>query len=233
MPLTTISRLMKWRQVVDTDQATPYAKRFAIIALSVLILSEAVTSCLFVFEQRLSFLQGLPAIPIAVVIFNWVLPFLIVYKVEKRTTTSLGLSVPRENYRRYALYAIVGLLLPAALVRVDRSLIIEFIEQIVYIGMAEELFSRGYLMRRLCDWLGDHKGLFLNALIFGLSHVTSRISQHGLQYPARLATVFVETFVGGLLLGYIYLRAKNIVPGSILHVSTNVFIPRIIEMLSG
>jgi len=233
MPITTIYRLTKWRQVVDTDQATPHAKRFAIIALLVLVLSEAVTSCLFVFKQRLSFPQSIPAIPIAVVLFNWVLPFLIAYKVEKRGAQSLGLSVRRENYRRYALYTIIGLVLPAAFVRADRSLIIEFIEQIVYIGVAEELFSRGYLMRRLCDWLGDHKGLFLNALIFGLSHVTSRISQHGLQYPVRVATVFVETFVGGLLLGYIYLRAKNIVPGSILHVSGNLFIDRMIEMVSG
>lgn len=218
---------------MDIGQTTPHAKRFAIIALSVLVFSEAVTSCLFVFEQRLSFLQSFPAIPIAVVVFNWVLPFLIVCKVERRGAESLGLSVRRGNYRRYALYAIIGLVLPAPFVRVDRSLIIEFIEQIVYIGVAEELFSRGYLMRRLCDWLGDHKGLLLNALIFSLSHVASRISQHGLRYPVRVATVSVETFVGGLLLGYIYLRAKNIVPGSILHVSTNLFIPRIIEMLSG
>ena len=77
------------------------------------------------------------------------------------------------------------------------------------------------------------KGLFLNALIFGLAHVVSRLAQHGLRYPDRLAILFVQTFAGGLLLGYIYLRAGNIVPGAIFHTSTNAYLPRLIAMLGG
>jgi membrane protease YdiL (CAAX protease family) len=45
--------------------------------------------------------------------------------------------------------------------------------------------------------------------------------------------VFAQTFMGGLILGTIYLRAKNIVPGSILHVAGNMYVSRIVEVLSG
>jgi membrane protease YdiL (CAAX protease family) len=102
----------------------------------------------------------------------------------------------------------------------------------VYIGVAEEVFSRGYLMRRLCDWLGNSKGLLLNALIFGLAHAISRLSQHGLRYPDRLAIVTLQACAGGLLLGDIYLRAKSIVPGAIVHTAMNAYLPRLIERVA-
>jgi membrane protease YdiL (CAAX protease family) len=134
-------------------------------------------------------------------------------------------------YARYALYAVVGLVLPALVFGADRALLLEFVEQVAYIGVAEEVFSRGYLMSRLCDWLGKRKGLLLSALVFGLAHVVSRLAQHGLRYPDRLAILFVQTFAGGLLLGYIYLRARSIVPGAILHTSMNAYLPRLITLL--
>ena len=88
-------------------------------------------------------------------------------------------------------------------------------------------------MSRLCKWLGDLNGLMLNGLIFGLVHIVSRVSQHGLEYPLDDALLGLQTFLGGLLLGYIYLRAKSIVPGAIFHVAMNAYIGRFLEMLSG
>jgi membrane protease YdiL (CAAX protease family) len=114
---------------------------------------------------------------------------------------------------------------------IDRALILEFVEQIVYIGVAEEVFSRGYLMARLCDWLGRWKGLILNALLFGLAHVISRLAQYGLLYPDRLFFVFTQTFASGIILGLIYLRSGNIIPGVIFHTSTNAYLPRLVAML--
>ena len=40
-----------------------------------------------------------------------------------------------------------------------------------------------------------------------------------------------QTFLGGLLLGFIYLRARNIWPGAIFHVSMNVYLSRVLGML--
>jgi membrane protease YdiL (CAAX protease family) len=145
--------------------------------------------------------------------------------------TEQALSVSPRLYLRYTLYALAGLVLPAFAFGADRPLLLEFVEQVAYIGVAEEVFSRGYLMARLCDWLGKRKGLLLSALIFGLAHVVSRLAQHGLRYLDRTAIVFVQTFAGGLLLGYMYLRAGNIIPGAILHTSVNAYLPRLIAML--
>jgi membrane protease YdiL (CAAX protease family) len=166
------------------------------------------------------------------VLTHWILPFLIVYLVERRDVQALGLSVTRERARAYAVYALIGLLLPAFIVGVDRSLLLEFVEQIVYIGVPEEVFFRGYLTGRLCNWLGSLKGLLLSGLIFGLAHVVSRLSQHGLAYPIHDALLGLQTFVGGVLLGFIYLRAKSIVPGTILHVAMNAYLGRFTDILS-
>jgi membrane protease YdiL (CAAX protease family) len=218
---------------MDVVEKNGQARRFALIALAVLLLERVIISWLFVLGESVSLPQRVPAIPIAGFLFSWVVPLAVVYGIEKRDVRSLGLCLRRELYARYALYALVGLVLPALVFGADWALLLEFIEQIAYIGVAEEVFSRGYLMARLCDWLGERKGLFLNALIFGLAHVVSRLAQHGLRYPVRLATLFVQTFAGGLLLGYVYLRAGNIVPGAIFHTSANAYLPCLIAMLGG
>jgi len=207
--------------------------RFALIAVIVFLAERVVTSLIFIFDSRVALLQRLPAIPLTGVVFSWALPILIVHMVEKRGLGSLGLAVGREKHGAYAIYAFVGLVLPAFLVKVDASLISEFIDQIVYIGLAEEVFFRGYLMRRLSDWLGERGGLLLSAAIFGSSHIVSRVSQHGFDYLLGDAMTGAQTFLGGLLLGYIYLRAGDIVPGSIFHISTNAYIGRLVEAFTG
>jgi membrane protease YdiL (CAAX protease family) len=103
----------------------------------------------------------------------------------------------------------------------------ELVEQLVYIGLAEEVFNRGYLMRRLCDWLGERRGFLLSALLFGLSHVVSRLSQHGFKYPLNDLLLGLQTLMGGLILGYIYLRARTIVAPAIFHMSTNMYLDRV------
>lgn len=215
---------------MKTKPAPDEARRFALIALAVLGIAEIVSICLWRLDLRLALLgTTFPANAIATFIFSWVVPPIIAYKVEKRGRRSLGITIKRGRYLPYAVYALVGLVLPALLVEIDRTLWIEFLEQIVYIGLAEELFSRGYLMTRLCHWLGNRWGLLLSSLIFGLAHIISRISQHGLAYPIAALQAGGQGLLGGLLLGYIYLKAESIVPGAIFHVSLNAYLDRIIE----
>jgi membrane protease YdiL (CAAX protease family) len=216
---------------MEEKEAARDAKRFALIALSVYVLFEAVTFPLHILSRRVPFLEGFPAIPLAVVFFSWVIPLLIVYKVEKKDRASLGLTIGREKYLSYALYTIIALILPAVFVGLDRDLLVEFIDQIVWIGLPEEAFSRGYLMTRLCNWLGNRKGLLLNGLLFGLGHITSLVSQHGFKYPLDDAFVGFSTFLGGLMFGYMYLKAKNIVPPALVHVAANMYLSRIMEIL--
>lgn len=217
---------------MQTRGAPTDAKRFALIALAVFALAEIVTSGLFLLRRYIPSWRGIPAVPMATVIFFWIMPLLIVYRVEKRGASALGLVVPRERYLRYVLYAFVGLVVPAAFVGADRKLLIELIEQLLYIGLAEEVSNRGYLMRRLCDWLGNRQGLLLSSLLFGSSHIASLLSQHGFKYLSHDLLVGFQTFIGGLILGYMVLRAKNIVPAAIFHVSTNMYLDRVIALLN-
>lgn len=168
---------------------TEDAKKFAIIALSVFLLSEIVQASINYLTRGESYLYWVTVTSIATVIFWWFLPFLIVYKVEKKDAKSLGLTIRREKYHIYSILAIIGLILPAFIVGFDTYLITEFIEQIVYIGLAEEFFHRGYLMSRLCRWLGDWKGLFLSTFTFSLGHIISRLAEKGFGYigPATQA----------------------------------------------
>jgi membrane protease YdiL (CAAX protease family) len=213
------------------NTASHKTRQFALIALAVFAVAEAVTSGLFLLRRYVPSLREIPVVPIASAFFFWIVPLLMVYLVEKRGASALGLVVPRERYGRYALYAVVGLVVPAVFVGADRGLLSELVEQLVYIGLAEEVFNRGYLMRRLCDWLGERHGLLLSSLLFGLSHILSRLSQHGLKYPLDDLFLGFQTLIGGLILGYMYLRAKNIVPPAIFHVSTNMYLDRMIGLL--
>lgn len=214
--------------------ATPAedARRYALIALAALLVEEMVSSLLFILRGRYALLQAIPTIAIGTVLTHWVLPFAIVYLVEMRDARALGLTVRRERIPAYAVYALIDLVLPAVIVGVDRGLLLEFVEQIVYIGVAEEVFFRGYLTGRLCSWLGSLKGLLLSGLIFGLAHIVSRLSQHGLAYPTHDAVLGVQTFLGGVLFGFIYLRARSIVPVTILHVGMNAYLGRFTDVLS-
>jgi membrane protease YdiL (CAAX protease family) len=211
------------------------ARRNAGVALVALVVAGTVGSLLFILRRRIACLQLIPVIPIGTVLTHWILPFLIVYFVERprrdERFAALGLTIKREKAAAYVGYALVGLILPALIVGVDRGLLLEFVDQFVYIGVAEELFFRGYLTRRLCNWLGDLTGLLLSGLMFGLAHVVSRLSQHGLAYPVYDALLGLRTFFGGLLFGLIYLRARSIWPGTILHVATNAYLGRMLGIV--
>ena len=222
---------MKFRHL--HKESKEFAQRVAVLALWVFAVEEIVTSLVFQSMNRWPSLRGSSFLPIATLITHWILPFIMVFLVERRGIRTLGFTLKEERIGRYIIYACVGLILPAFVVGFDRILIIEFVEQIVQIGMAEEVFFRGYLLHRLVDWLGDRKGLTISALTFGFAHIVSRVSQHGLEYPLHDAMLGFQTFLGGLLFGYIYLRAKSIYPGSILHVGVNLYLDRFIKLFGG
>jgi membrane protease YdiL (CAAX protease family) len=101
-------------------------------------------------------------------------------------------------------------------------------EQMLYIGFAEEVFYRGYFMTRQCQWLGKYPGLLVTSFIFGLGHILSRIADHGSGYFLPAVYTGLQTFFGGLIFGLIYVRTKNIWSAAILHVSTNMYLQDLI-----
>ena len=126
----------------------------------------------------------------------------------------------------------MGLVVPGFFLGFDLRMLVEFAEQVVYIGLAEVLFFRGHVTSRLMSWIGDGKVPLGSAVIFALAHLVSRVSQSGFRYPVRLAEVCLQALVAGLLLGYIDLRSKDIYAGTVLPISGNMYIGRLTDSFS-
>ena len=199
----------------------------ALLALSVYAADRAAVSVLNILRGGMSQPTRMAYLNLTTLVFVWGLPLLAVYRVEGRGAGSLGLRVPRGRYLRYALYCFVGFVLPGAFLGFSGDFVSELLEQIVFIGLAEEFFYRGYLMTRLCDWLGDRRGLVLNAAVFSLAHATFLLTRYGLSEVAFTLTSVAQTFLGGLLMGYAFLSSGNIFPGSVLHISMNLYLSRL------
>jgi membrane protease YdiL (CAAX protease family) len=205
---------------------------FALLAVGVFILSETIFVFLSIYTRGLPIEQINLANAITTIIVRWIPVLVVVFIVERRGAESLGLFIQQKQRISYAVLTIGSLLVPGFLVGFERSLLVEFIEQIVYIGLLEEFFYRGYLMNRLCDWLGDRKGLFLSSFIFGFGHVTARVADHGFGILEQTLLIGGQAFLGGLIFGWIFLKARNIWPGAILHISTNMYLSRILALIN-
>lgn len=205
------------------------ARSYALIALVVYLVAECASWLVFRYTEGRSHLEFVLLISIKTLIFWWILPLLIVYKIEKRDLYSLGFFIPRKRRWSYAVFAVAVFVLPLAIVGYDSYYPVEFVEQILYIGFSEEVFYRGYIMTRQCKWLGKYPGLLVTSLLFGLGHIISRIADHGIGYFLPATYTGLQTFFGGLIFGLIYIRAKNIWPSVILHVSTNMYLQDIIS----
>ena len=88
------------------------------------------------------------------------------------------------------------------------ELILDFIVISLVPGFCEEFLFRGAILSN-CLPFGEGRAIFISALVFSLMHQNA-------------AQIFY-TFVGGLLLGYIYAKTKSIWNCVILHVANNFF----------
>jgi membrane protease YdiL (CAAX protease family) len=145
---------------------------------------------------------------------------------------SHGLRLPREKAAAYSLYALIGLVAPGLIVGFDRGLLMELIEQVAYIGLAEELFFRGYITSRLLAWLGNARGLLVSAFLFALVHLISRVSEGGLQVSSPSRRGLSPDPGWRAALGLHLHSSEEHPSGAILHISGNMYIGRIIELLS-
>lgn len=98
-----------------------------------------------------------------------------------------------------------------------------FIENFIANGVAEEILYRGFLCKRLCTKAGLVKGIFLQAVLFGLMHNILYILAGldvGLWYHIL---TFVFTGMGALLLGWLNEKIFNgsIIPSILLHGAGN------------
>ena len=81
---------------------------------------------------------------------------------------------------------------------------------IVIAPVTEEIFFRGLIYPYLRSKFGEIKGLIANGLVFGLAHFSF--------------WVFIPTFLGGIILGWIYRRTQSLYSAMLAHGVWNLII---------
>ncbi len=87
-------------------------------------------------------------------------------------------------------------------------------------GLREELLYRGLFLRKFEGQLGKGLSVFLQALIFSLSHSVAGIGLT--QYTPYISVLVVTTFVLGMVLGYIMQKTDSIVGPILVHAGTDI-----------
>jgi membrane protease YdiL (CAAX protease family) len=218
------------------------AKRFAVVALALWLLSGIPITIALMLKTKLM-------LALSVLFMHWGLPFIVAFKYERRGAASLGLSFKREDIGRYVLYIVAGFIAIEAIhlgerfLRIhlagespeawitSRSFLEALVIQLLTVAVPEEVLYRGFLMTRLCDWLGKTKGLLWSALIFGAVHSFSRLSWQGGDYAVSAALIGCGTFLGGLIFGFQYLKTRSIIPSAVTHILLNLALAEIVFRL--
>jgi membrane protease YdiL (CAAX protease family) len=87
-------------------------------------------------------------------------------------------------------------------------------------GLREELLYRGLFLRKFEGLLGNGLSVFLQALIFSLSHSVAGIGIT--QYTPYISVLIVATFLLGLVLGYVMQRTDSIIGPILIHAGTDI-----------
>jgi hypothetical protein len=80
---------------------------------------------------------------------------------------------------------------------------------VVLAPIVEETFFRGFLFAGFRQHYGYNKAALLSSAIFAAAHLES--------------SIFVPTFVLGLIFSYLYQKSNSVFPGMIMHFLVNAF----------
>ncbi len=103
----------------------------------------------------------------------------------------------------------------------------KIVQQWLFVGMAEELLFRGYLLNRLrysfhrlSENLATTAAVLVSSAVFATLHIPVRLYNH--VQPAEMLISMLALFLMGILFSYAYLRTRNLVFAGLLHGSWNV-----------
>jgi membrane protease YdiL (CAAX protease family) len=97
--------------------------------------------------------------------------------------------------------------------------------QTLLVGISEEGLFRGYIQTHLQKFYA-WKAIFIQAILFGFWHFVWNLSPFD---PFSMAQYIATTFFIGLLFGYFYSKAKNLIPLILTHGLWNSFPMGIVE----
>ena len=114
----------------------------------------------------------------------------------------------------------------------DFTLITIFLSILIYgmkTGIAEEIFFRGFIAKKLIKKFGFSKGNVVQAIVFALPHLVIRGSASSVDIIVRI----INAFLLGYVFGYIMDRKSNgsIIPVMISHILINMISSLILQMI--
>ena len=173
------------------------------------------------------------------------IPF-IVYLVTNRRIKGffdyIGLRKPETRAMFYAPLCAVAFVLPALLLVFFSPTILEaatapntvigrlrsnglsmttfillIVKALIQTAFTEEILFRGFIAKRLINWLGFTAGNLLQALLFGAVHLLIFTGQK-FSFPLAIGIVLYPA-IGGWIMGYLNERVGNgsILPGWLMH----------------
>jgi membrane protease YdiL (CAAX protease family) len=92
------------------------------------------------------------------------------------------------------------------------NLLLEILEQLLWIGFPEEIVNRGYTLTRLRESWGTYPALFVSSFLFGIGHLALGDLPRAIQ--AGLA---------GLVYGLAFLKTDSVYAPAIAHIMQNLF----------
>lgn len=137
--------------------------------------------------------------------------------------STIGIAVLNQDIKEAltSQYAVAGKLKQMGLQPLSITLLLIF--ALFRTSLAEEIFIRGFIAKRLIRRLGFQWGNLVQALLFGLLHLIMMFMLSRL-YAFSLIYSFVVPAVAGYIIGYINEKVGNgsILPGWIAHGTGNV-----------
>jgi membrane protease YdiL (CAAX protease family) len=92
---------------------------------------------------------------------------------------------------------------------------------LLYPGLTEELFYRGWLQRALRTWLRPGNAVLLTALLFGFLHLPEFIAvRYAGMFPIALSNMG-DVILAGLIWGYGVTRTRSVLPWATVHALSN------------
>jgi membrane protease YdiL (CAAX protease family) len=96
----------------------------------------------------------------------------------------------------------------------------EIVEQLLWIGLPEEIAHRGYFLTRLRESWGTVPALFISASLFGVGHLALG------DLPRA-----IQAGVAGLAYGVVFLETDSVLVPAVVHVLINLFGGTIVRLV--
>lgn len=137
----------------------------------------------------------------------------------------LGLGRGHRTWRVAAVWAVIPALIWAVGVfsgtLTPGQLVQRWVGHFFQNGFFEEFLMRGALQTRLARLIAPMWALMVQAVVFGMWHVGAMTAMYDGDWLAGLANCLAFQSLSGVALGYIFLRTRNLVACSAVHVITN------------